>query len=141
MSAFNSRHNRVVWFDLPVVDLERASRFYEAVLGLPVQREQVGDLGFSVLAHDQGNGGCLVPGVPAREAHSGPLLYFNAEGRIRAAVAARTASARLRSTARGTASRCTPRSIADRRSCRSKALGCRPATRPVTRFRTPASGA
>lgn len=87
MSAFNSRHNRVVWFDLPVVDLERASRFYEAVLGLPVQREQVGDLGFSVLAHDQGNGGCLVPGVPAREAHSGPLLYFNAEGRIRAAVA------------------------------------------------------
>lgn len=87
MSAFNSRHNRVVWFDLPVVDLERASRFYEAVLGLPVQREQVGDLRFSVLAHDQGNGGCLVPGVPAREAHSGPLLYFNAEGRIRAAVA------------------------------------------------------
>lgn len=87
MSAFNSQHNRVVWFDLPVVDLERACRFYEAVLGLPVQREQFGELRFAVLAHDQGNGGCLVPGVPARDPQSGPLLYFNAEGRIRAAVA------------------------------------------------------
>ena len=87
MSDLNSRHNRVVWFDPPVLDLERACDFYAAVLGVEVRREQLGEVRFAVLAHDQGNGGCLVPGTPLADPLSGPLPYFNAEGRIREALA------------------------------------------------------
>jgi predicted enzyme related to lactoylglutathione lyase len=87
MSDLNSQHNRVVWFDLPVLDLERACRFYEAVLGLPVHREAFGELRFGVLTHELGNGGCLVPGTPAPDPDTGVLVYLNAEGRLREAVA------------------------------------------------------
>lgn len=38
MSDLNSRHNRVVWCDIPVADLERASAFYRAVLATGVGR-------------------------------------------------------------------------------------------------------
>jgi uncharacterized protein len=32
--------NQVVWFDIPVVDLDRAIRFYSAVLGATVKKEE-----------------------------------------------------------------------------------------------------
>ena len=35
MSDLNSKHNRVVWFDIPVIDLDRAAQFYRAVLAIP----------------------------------------------------------------------------------------------------------
>jgi uncharacterized protein len=36
MSDFNSQHNRAVWFDIPVADLDRAAAFYGAVLAVKV---------------------------------------------------------------------------------------------------------
>ena len=39
MSELNTLHNRAVWFDIPVADLERAASFYRAVLGVNVTRE------------------------------------------------------------------------------------------------------
>src|SRR4051812_49809759 len=70
MSDMHSSPDRVVWFDLPVADLERAGRFYAAVL------EHGPD----------GNGGCLIPN--AKEVSpAGILVYMNVEGRIRDAVA------------------------------------------------------
>ena len=85
MSGMNSQHNRAVWFDIPVVDLERACKFYEALLGLPVHRETMGKFAFGVLHHSEGNGGCLIPGTPITE--GGVLVYLNVDGRIRSAVA------------------------------------------------------
>jgi hypothetical protein len=32
--------NQLVWADIPVVDLDRAIRFYTAVLGAPVVRQE-----------------------------------------------------------------------------------------------------
>ena len=86
MSDLNFRHNRAVWFDIPVSDLDRASAFYEAVLGLRVHREHGKDFAFGVLEHAGGNGGCLIPDAAAAGAGGGILLYLNADGRIRAAV-------------------------------------------------------
>jgi len=60
MSDLNSTHNRVVWFDLPVADLDRAAAFYRAVLGVRVDKEQFEQFAFGVIEHDRGNGGCLV---------------------------------------------------------------------------------
>ena len=85
MSDFNSEHNRAVWFDIPVTDLDRAATFYRAVLGVGVQKETYGNFSFCVIDHKDGNGGCLVPNKE-EIACGGVLLYLNANGRIRDAV-------------------------------------------------------
>ena len=78
--------DRVVWFDLPVADLDRATKFYAAVLGIKVSKEKMGNFSFSVLEHGpEGNGGCLVPNA-AEVGEKGPLIYLNVDGRIREAV-------------------------------------------------------
>ena len=85
MSDFNTEHNRVVWCDIPVTDLDRAIAFYEAVLGVAVTRESFGDTSFGVLSHQDGNGACLVPNHEEIAA-GGVLIYLNVDGRIRDAV-------------------------------------------------------
>jgi predicted enzyme related to lactoylglutathione lyase len=85
VSDLNSQHNRVVWFDIPVADLARAARFYAAVLAIEVHRQDIPGGAFCVLAHQEGNGGCLVV-APQHISSSGVLVYLNAEGRLRAAV-------------------------------------------------------
>jgi predicted enzyme related to lactoylglutathione lyase len=87
MSDLNSTHNRLVWFDIPVADLERSRAFYQAVLGIPVQREKSGDFDFCVLDHKDGNGGCLVLEPDGITGKGGILCYLNVDGRIREAVA------------------------------------------------------
>ncbi len=86
MGDLNSQINRAVWFDIPVADLDRARAFYAAVLGCEVFKETFGEYTFCVLAHEQGNGGCLVPDAE-KIAAAGPLLYLNVDGRIRDSVA------------------------------------------------------
>ena len=87
MSEMHSSADRVVWFDLPVAELERASRFYAAVLGIQVSREKAGNFSFAVLEHGAtGNGGCLIPNAKEVSA-AGILVYMNVDGRIRDALA------------------------------------------------------
>ena len=87
MSEMHTGPDRVVWFDLPVADLERASRFYAAVLGIEVSPATAGNFTFAVLEHGpDGNGGCLIPNAKEVSA-AGILVYMNVEGRIRDAVA------------------------------------------------------
>jgi predicted enzyme related to lactoylglutathione lyase len=85
VSDFNSTHNRAVWFDIPVADLERSAAFYRAVLGVEVNRETFGDFSFCVIEHKEGNGGCLVLNE-AEITAGGVLLYLNVNRRIRDAV-------------------------------------------------------
>lgn len=86
MSDLNQQHNRAVWLDIPVADLERACAFYEAVLAIGVQLGGFGEVRIGVLDHEQGNGGCLVESPEEISSKAGLLVYFNAEGRIRDAV-------------------------------------------------------
>jgi uncharacterized protein len=86
MSDLNSQHNRVVWVDIPVKDLDRAIGFYAAVLGKKVHKESYPGGEFAVLDHDQGNGGCLVKNDAEVSSTAGILVYLNANGRIRSAV-------------------------------------------------------
>lgn len=88
MSDYNSRKNRAVWFDVPVADLDRAVAFYAGVLGVRVAKESFGEMRMGVIEHDEGNGGCLVVDPAGVAADRGILVYFNVDGRIRAAVAA-----------------------------------------------------
>jgi uncharacterized protein len=78
--------DRVVWFDLPVADLDRATKFYAAMLGIKVSKEKMGNFAFSVLEHGpDGNGGCLIPNA-GDVSDKGILVYLNVDGRIRDAV-------------------------------------------------------
>jgi len=84
----------VVWVDIPVTDLERALRFYSAMLGKKVEKGGGPGFSFGIFPH-QGEdvGGCLVPpGDGNAPSQQGPLLYFNASGRLREAVEAATAN-------------------------------------------------
>jgi len=86
MSDLNAAQNRVVWFDIPVADLERAAAFYRGVLGITVHVEKTPGFSLGVLEHDQGNGGCLVPKQGEISSSAGVLVYLNANGRLREAV-------------------------------------------------------
>jgi predicted enzyme related to lactoylglutathione lyase len=86
MSDFNSEKNRVVWIDIPVADLERAQKFYAAVLAIPVQLQEFGDFKFCVLDHQDGNGGCLVLN-PDEISDKGVLIYLNVNDPLRDALA------------------------------------------------------
>ena len=86
MSGYNSQHNRAVWFDVPVADLDRAAAFYAAVLAIKVQKEQMPGGAFCLLEHHDGNGGCLIKNEAEISANRGILVYFNVDGRIRDAI-------------------------------------------------------
>jgi predicted enzyme related to lactoylglutathione lyase len=83
--------NTVVWFDMPVQDLDRAMGFYSAVLGSPIQKQQFSGMSFAVLPHEEGAvSGCLTPngnGNDTKPSDHGPLLYLNCQGRLDQAVA------------------------------------------------------
>lgn len=87
MSEQPNPNDRVVWFDIPVADLDRAIAFYAAVLAIPVHKQDVPGGAFGVLAHDNSVGGCLVVAPEQISSTGGILVYLNADGRLRAAVA------------------------------------------------------
>ncbi|HZI51725.1 MAG TPA: VOC family protein [Terriglobia bacterium] len=83
-AATSSARHQVVWFDIPVRDIDRAVRFYSAVLGIPLKKEQAGPgAAIAALPHAEGSvGGSLVQNMDAKPSESGPLLYLNADGRL-----------------------------------------------------------
>lgn len=85
MADSNSQNNRVVWFDIPIVDLDRSITFYSEVLKIEVGKEEFEDFTFGILEHKDGNGGCLVP-RSEEVSDKGVLVYLNVDGRIRDAV-------------------------------------------------------
>lgn len=82
--------NRVVWVDIPVLELDRAIAFYSAVLGSPVTKEGGPGFVFGLLPHSGSDvGGCLYsPDDDNSPSKVGPLIYLNAEGRLEQAVRA-----------------------------------------------------
>jgi uncharacterized protein len=85
--------NQIVWADIPVKDLDRAIKFYSAVLGGAVHKAEAPGVSIGILPHSDGDaGGCLVQTAADETSMNGPLLYLNANGRLDAAVAAAEAN-------------------------------------------------
>src|SRR6266702_7076874 len=80
------------WTDIPVTNLDRAIKFYSAVLGKAVRRLSEGRMEYGLLPHEEQNAsGCLVVrgdsgGVDNRPSANGPLIYLSLEGRLGKAV-------------------------------------------------------
>src|SRR4029077_7747536 len=75
--------NQIVWCDIPVLDLERAIRFYRAALATEVHRQEFPETAIGLLPHAQGEGGgCLFTSTEVRPSATGPLVYLNCNGRV-----------------------------------------------------------
>ena len=81
--------NTVVWVDIPVLDLDRALKFYSAVLGKAVKKEEFPGMSIGLFPHEKDDvGGCLFTKAEEKPSATGPLLYLNAQGRLDQAIAA-----------------------------------------------------
>ena len=76
----------VVWVDIPTLDIDRAIRFYSAVMGATVTKQDAGGMFLGVLPHEGDHvGGCLFQKAEAPPGDKGPLIYLCCEGRLDAA--------------------------------------------------------
>ena len=84
--------HRVVWFDVPARDLQRAIKFYAAVLACKVSQDSH-DLKVGVIEHAGSDvSGCIVEHESEQPSASGPLLYFSVSGRLDEAITAAEAN-------------------------------------------------
>ena len=81
--------NQIVWCDIPVLELDRAVKFYSAVLGQTVKKQEFPGMTIGILAHKDGEvGACLFASAEEKPSERGVMIYLNANGRLDDAVAA-----------------------------------------------------
>jgi hypothetical protein len=83
--------NVINWFEIPVVEMSRAMRFYEQVLGSTLRREKFEGMDLAVFAADGGVKGALLGaklgGAIARQPSAeGAIVYLDATGQLDAAL-------------------------------------------------------
>jgi predicted enzyme related to lactoylglutathione lyase len=82
------------WTDIPVTNLDRAVKFYSAVLAQEIKKLSEGGMEYGLLPHGEQNAsGCLCVrsdsgGVDNTPSANGPLIYLLVEGRLDEAVKA-----------------------------------------------------
>ena len=64
------------WFDIPVADMARATRFYERVTGQKLKRMKMDSTKETALFE---SGGCLFQAPEDKPSHFGSRVYFSAE--------------------------------------------------------------
>ena len=82
------------WTDIPVTNLDRAIKFYSAILGKEVRKMSETGFEYGLLPHEEQNAsGCLCVdgdslGDKNEPSETGPLIYLSVEGRLNEAVEA-----------------------------------------------------
>ncbi len=82
------------WTDIPVTNLDRAIKFYSAVLDNNVSKMSEAGCEYGLLPHQEQNAsGCLCLGSDSvgdknQPSQIGPLIYLSVEGRLNEAVEA-----------------------------------------------------
>lgn len=71
--------NAINWFEIPASNLERAKRFYGAVLAGELHEQEImgNQMAFLPMGDQQGVGGALVEGDGYSPSESGSLIYLN----------------------------------------------------------------
>src|SRR5579862_1304152 len=68
--------NSFVWVDIPVLKLDRAIRFYSAVIGMEVEKNEYPGMTIGTFPHKDGEvGGCLYISDTVKPSADGPLVY------------------------------------------------------------------
>jgi predicted enzyme related to lactoylglutathione lyase len=87
--------NAVNWFEIPVLDMDRAVLCYETLLGKSLRRETFGGMPYGIFPYEPpGISGALVQDAK-RTPGAGTLVYLNANGELDA-VLGRAARAKAR---------------------------------------------
>jgi predicted enzyme related to lactoylglutathione lyase len=83
-TASFKQHSRlkdfVNWFEIPVLDLQRAVRFYGTIYNMQLEVVYSGDFAMAYFPADKGVGGALVQGPGCHPSDIGVLIYLNAGG-------------------------------------------------------------
>jgi len=81
--------NHIVWVDIPVLKLDRAIRFYSAVMGVQIEKVEYPGMSLGSFPHKDGEAaGCLFVSETVKPSAGGPLVYLNVHGRIDEAIEA-----------------------------------------------------
>jgi predicted enzyme related to lactoylglutathione lyase len=74
--------NRVVWFEIPALDLDRAVRFYETILNTTLNRHTMGPTELAVFPYTApAVSGCVTKGEQYKPG-AGAVVYLNAEPKL-----------------------------------------------------------
>jgi predicted enzyme related to lactoylglutathione lyase len=74
--------NPVNWFEIPVNDLSRATKFYETILGTELSLNEMGPMKmawFPMEREGSGAGGTLIKAEHYTPSQSGTLIYFSVD--------------------------------------------------------------
>ena len=75
--------NALNWFEIPVVDFDRAVKFYSTIFDQPLHTELFFGIFNAFLPFTPGNaGGALVHDPKRQPAQTGTLVYLNANGQL-----------------------------------------------------------
>ena len=82
----SERQHAINWFEIPCEDLDRATSFYETLLGAKMQRAMGGERGRDAMAFfaakPWGTGGTLVKRSLQRPGRAGTMVYLNCDGEL-----------------------------------------------------------
>ena len=73
--------NKIIsWFEIPALDLNRASAFYEKILAVTLNRGDMGPTSLAVFPYDrdQATGGTLIVGPGFNPSTEGSIVYLHA---------------------------------------------------------------
>ena len=76
--------NPVNWFEIPVANLNRATSFYEKILGVSLEQQELQEprvnmAMFPVADDGPGAGGTLVEAESYEPSHNGTIVYFRVD--------------------------------------------------------------
>ncbi|HEY0162325.1 MAG TPA: VOC family protein [Edaphobacter sp.] len=76
------KQHAINWFEIPCENLERATTFYETLLGVPMYRADV-ETPMVIFASDRtGTGGHLVKSPFRKPGRGGAMVYLNCDGEL-----------------------------------------------------------
>ena len=77
--------NALNWFEITASDLDRATRFYETLLGISLNRTEFMGTPMAIFSHEKpGVGGALVKDPNRKPGGSGSLVYLDASDKLEA---------------------------------------------------------
>lgn len=67
----------ITWFEIPVLNMERATNFYNHIYGIKMETTEMKDYAMAIFPVTTGIGGALVMGQGCLPSETGSLIYLN----------------------------------------------------------------